>query len=171
MAQGSGQGTNEQRDAGSLQKTLACVFYKQDPVRHPNCLRCSLRRIKDVKQHITRNHLASITTQQRDLLALREDGRSTDEEQWYSVWDKVFPGQPMPRSPYIYSIFEEYKEMLRGFMAEFGDDILSGVLLNRGLPNDERDLGILLQELIEAVLERMTTWVKGGEKYCLTQKT
>ncbi|KAI1125332.1 hypothetical protein F5Y10DRAFT_284394 [Nemania abortiva] len=40
----------------SGKKSLACPFYKRDPQRHQECGKYTLRRIKDVKQHIYRLH-------------------------------------------------------------------------------------------------------------------
>lgn len=37
-------------------QSLACPFYKHDPFQHRKCLALSLRRPKDVKQHIYRSH-------------------------------------------------------------------------------------------------------------------
>lgn len=37
-------------------RSLACPFYKHDPFQHRKCLALSLRRPKDVKQHIYRSH-------------------------------------------------------------------------------------------------------------------
>lgn len=35
---------------------FACPFFKLDRVKHHNCLRFQLKRVKDVKQHISRKH-------------------------------------------------------------------------------------------------------------------
>ncbi|KAK8064438.1 hypothetical protein PG994_007076 [Apiospora phragmitis] len=44
---------NDDDDEGPL---LACPFYKKDKLKHSNCLTFRLKRIKDVKQHLTRKH-------------------------------------------------------------------------------------------------------------------
>lgn len=36
--------------------SLACPFYKRDPLEHSGCVKYKLKRIKDVKQHIYRHH-------------------------------------------------------------------------------------------------------------------
>lgn len=36
-------------------RLLACPFWKKDPIRHRNCFR-GVKRIRDVKQHLRRNH-------------------------------------------------------------------------------------------------------------------
>ncbi|KAI3331763.1 hypothetical protein HD806DRAFT_478222 [Xylariaceae sp. AK1471] len=43
------------RDSGG-ERLLACPFHKKDPQRHQECGKYTLRRIKDVKQHIYRLH-------------------------------------------------------------------------------------------------------------------
>ncbi|KAI0532307.1 hypothetical protein GGR58DRAFT_188566 [Xylaria digitata] len=44
------------RDIGGQTPQFACPFYKNDPQRHQICSKYTLRRIKDVKQHIYRHH-------------------------------------------------------------------------------------------------------------------
>ncbi|KAI0415038.1 hypothetical protein F5X98DRAFT_377170 [Xylaria grammica] len=41
---------------GAGQRLLACPFHKKDPQQHQICSKYTLRRIKDVKQHIYRHH-------------------------------------------------------------------------------------------------------------------
>jgi hypothetical protein len=43
------------KDAGH-QVTFACPFAKKDPVKYRSCYACILRRIGDVKQHLSRHH-------------------------------------------------------------------------------------------------------------------
>lgn len=38
------------------QRRLACPYQKRDPIRHRDCLKLTLHRIKDVKQHLRRRH-------------------------------------------------------------------------------------------------------------------
>lgn len=42
--------------AGEHDKRFACPFYKKQPQQYRNCSRLTLSRIKDVKQHLQRNH-------------------------------------------------------------------------------------------------------------------
>lgn len=42
-----------------------------------------------------------ITIGQRDALSHRSNPRSTKEEQWFFIFEVLFPGRPRPRSPYI----------------------------------------------------------------------
>ncbi|KAJ4403410.1 hypothetical protein N0V82_010661 [Gnomoniopsis sp. IMI 355080] len=39
------------------QRQFACPFQKRDPVKHQDCLKLTLTRIKDVKQHLRRRHM------------------------------------------------------------------------------------------------------------------
>ncbi|KAK4208193.1 hypothetical protein QBC37DRAFT_239177, partial [Rhypophila decipiens] len=190
---------------------LACIFYKHDKLRHLNCLKFSLKRVKDVKQHIWRKHRQpqlycptcylvfdpveerpehdshvqtrscsaqprpawdGVTERQRSFLSQRETAGPGDvEAQWFSVWDKIFPEKPRPRSPYVESGFTEYVEMVRDYWTRSGPEIISDVLssrdlLNWGVPNEERDLATfheqLLPELIDVVVNALLDRSGGG---------
>lgn len=83
---------------------LACPFLKKDPVRWRPCCRLALRRIRDVKQHLRRAHSVApqgITGQQREQLGRRASPALPEPEQWFAVFDVVFPGEPRPPSPYV----------------------------------------------------------------------
>lgn len=43
-------------DADNGDKKFACPFQKLDPLKHHDCLKYALNRIKDVKQHVYRRH-------------------------------------------------------------------------------------------------------------------
>lgn len=112
-----------------------------------------------------------VTSKLKTSTKCQEDSRAGEETQWHAVWDKIFPGEPKPKSPYVGNIFAEYVEMQHDYMADFGHDVVSRVLLKGGLPNDKRDLGILLRELHGVVLEEISSWLNGGGKRCLIKKT
>jgi hypothetical protein len=41
----------------TMQRTLACPYLKFDPIAHRECCRYRLKRIRDVKQHLNREHI------------------------------------------------------------------------------------------------------------------
>jgi len=182
------------------QKPLACVFYKHDRVRHADCLRFSLRRIKDVKQHIFRKHRQpqvycptcyrtfppdqrqecdshiqarscpsrprpewdGVTDEQSALISQKETPGAGDEAQWYSVWDKVFPGLPRPSTPYVENDFSA--EMIHEYWASSGPEIISRVLssqhlLNWTVPNEERSLATLQLQLQPLIFNEITAGI------------
>ncbi|KAI1423166.1 hypothetical protein F5Y12DRAFT_759136 [Xylaria sp. FL1777] len=60
LAISSGNGCRKRSSRSSRgtgrERPLACPFHKKDPQRHQGCAKYTLRRIKDVKQHIYRLH-------------------------------------------------------------------------------------------------------------------
>ncbi|KAK3898010.1 hypothetical protein C8A05DRAFT_19329, partial [Staphylotrichum tortipilum] len=116
--------------------TLACPYYKMDPVRYYGCANLKkFRAIKTIKQHLARRHSdihcarcktvfpnepahqrhleeevclfkpwdlwdPLITPSQQKELGKRSKGGSV-REQWFAIWDIVFPGRPKPPSPYL----------------------------------------------------------------------
>ena len=136
-------------------RTFACPFWKKDARKHRGCGKLTLRRVKDVKQHLNRsrahkphycpccyetfptresldNHsrarscplrsprsVEGLTEQQSSALQRRVDRRLSDEEQWYCMWDIIFPNSPRPLTPYIDSDLSED-------LAEFREFTLSG---------------------------------------------
>ncbi|KAJ2902700.1 hypothetical protein MKZ38_000210 [Zalerion maritima] len=58
-----------------------------------------------------------LTEQQSRLLQRRVDRRLSDEEQWYCMWDIIFPGIPRPLSPYVDHDLSEDLAEFREFTA------------------------------------------------------
>lgn len=204
-APGSGRGASG--DEGSSEAPFACPFYKLDIQKHHRCLRYHLRRIKDVKQHIARQHRApelycarcytvfadearrdrhvrradcavrdaappafgdGVSPEQRRKLSSAQyaaRGRSA-ADQWFYVWDVLFPGRPRPGSVYVGNYVEEVAQLLRANWRSRGAEIISrvspaaagpqstgggggggGVLCAEGL---ERVMDLLLSDLVEA---------------------
>ncbi|KAK1829900.1 hypothetical protein QBC39DRAFT_122608 [Podospora conica] len=144
--------------------TLACPFWKDGPYgKHRSCYKFTLRRIRDVKQHLARKHTPTLYCQtcfeiydNEDLLFAHVDlrrcqrvpGRRLDgidphtdrvlrrranpahsiEEQWFTLWDVLFPGKRRPFSPYI---DESLSTDLRNFSEYFqnhSDDALDEMI-------------------------------------------
>lgn len=102
------------------EQSFACPFWKRDPLHSWSSSRscCSNhKRIRDVKQHIYRNHSNRHVTDRTkrpnqdpsggltELQYLQLKGYSnrttTKSEQWFAIWDIVFPDLPRPASPYV----------------------------------------------------------------------
>ncbi|KAH8896303.1 hypothetical protein GQ53DRAFT_819418 [Thozetella sp. PMI_491] len=179
--------------AVNQERTLACLFYKHNKIQHIDCLRHTLRRVKDVKQHLWRKHRQpqlycpicyqvftsrphhdfhiqsrncmardrpiwdGISENLREELSRRVEAGISEEEQWFSVWDVVFPGEDRPRTAYLKGQLEELIEMLREYWGASGQEVISTVLAERGLLNwdmlsEERDLSILLPQLLRDLI-------------------
>lgn len=167
---------------------FACPFQKFDPHKYHKCLKYTLNRIKDVKQHIYRQHtqqpyycarcytffttkdyrdqhcrradcekqspppFEGITDDQRNELKKSSPRKMSQDEQWFEVWDVVFPGRQRPQSAFIGNYVEEMVPLLRNLWNEKSAEIISGVMDTRGERN-EVDSG-LLADLMGSVFDR-----------------
>src|SRR3569833_2342925 len=78
----------------------------------PTCFRCHVvfSNVDQLNRHLMEavacdvrvvTEFDWITVAQRDTLSHRSNPRSTEEEQWFFIFDVNFPGRPRPRSPYV----------------------------------------------------------------------
>ncbi|KAK8018821.1 hypothetical protein PG991_008011 [Apiospora marii] len=188
-------GSNDDDDEGP---TLACPFYKKDKTAHSKCLLFRLRRIKDVKQHLTRKHIQpqfcarcghhfetqeslrshtrsascaladfvepeGITEDQKKELGARVGRKFGLAEQWYQVWDILFPRLDRPISPFVESPIQEVLTGFREYWAENGQSIITEHIqgteaLPYSVPHEERDLASLysisLQQSMTLLVDR-----------------
>lgn len=79
-------------------------------------------------------------------LSKRSDRRRSEEEQWYDIWDIIFPGHPRPASPFLKSEAFEYSE----YIATNGPLILRMHLREHGCLGPESDVA---DEIVDSVLE------------------
>ena len=160
---------------------FACPFVKKDPMRHRDCYRYFLTRIRDVKQHIKRCHrmpihcarcteifsdeedrdehlrsadcsvrplvqLDGVSEKQQKLLSQRISSTMSEDEQWFAIFDILFPGHnPRPKTPYLNQELSEQMQMFRDFLATQGPALLSDFLGTRAtitwdVPPGEGDL-------------------------------
>ncbi|WQF88330.1 hypothetical protein CDEST_13344 [Colletotrichum destructivum] len=54
----------------------------------------------------------------------RADPRHTEEEQWFVIWDTIFPNTPRPSSAYIDGVLSEDVCSFHEFLASSGNDIV-----------------------------------------------
>lgn len=196
---GDGKASSEPRPLGPPTKrrrtderkiSFACPYSKKDPMRHRDCYKYTLTRIRDVKQHLTRCHrrplycprcfeifetedsrdehiiacdIASpsttrpdgITEAQRQQLSKKSTPNSPFEDQWFAIWNILFPGSPPPKSPYVDNDLLQGITHYQDFVTTSGPHILSEFLSQRGamitwsMPNEERDLAALQQTVLE----------------------
>lgn len=178
--------------------TLACPFYKLNPVKHSNCLHFRLKRIKDVKQHLQRKHKqphycpicghqfeiqASLQAHIRarsceDVIYTVPEGLSEEQttrlgdrvsrthtvtNQWYTIWDIVFPDTQRPASPFVEGPIHEVLSSFREFWDERGQELISEHLqrtteISYSLSREERDLNafhaLVLHESMGELINR-----------------
>lgn len=177
----------DNNDKGS-DVVFACPFQKYDPHKYHRCLKYTLNRIKDVKQHIYRQHtqppyycarcykvfttrddrdehsrradcetrlpphFEGISEEQKSELKKSSPRKKPLREQWYEVWDVIFPGQPHPKSIFIGNYVEEMVPLLRDLWNEKRAEIISGVIDTRS-GRGEVDRG-LLADMMGSVFDR-----------------
>lgn len=147
--------------------TLACPFWKLNPVRHRQCFKSELSAINRVKQHLLRKHnpsfycdrckvifrdqsgydehlsqpcildpnakLDGITHQQRIELSRRTNPLLSDSEQWFAIWNILFPHESRPSSAYLDSGLSEDISQYREYLRNRGPQVLIQELRRRGM--------------------------------------
>lgn len=110
--------------------------------------------------------LDGITESQGRQLSKKSASNSSPEAQWFVVFDIVFPGhKPRPQSPYTDSELLQDITLYQGFLTDYGPQILSELLIERGLvtsslPDEERDLAASLRAVLaEGLRAIFDQWV------------
>ncbi|KUI62536.1 hypothetical protein VP1G_09672 [Cytospora mali] len=173
---------------------LACPFRKRNPHKHQDCLKYSLHRIKDVKQHVYRRHrqpdyycprcsdvfetmderdehirvakcalssvprFEGISDEQRQRLCKSSSRGLNHQDQWFEMWDIIFPGEERPASALVGSYTEEMVPLLRNLWINKKNHILDRVLDNNGHGKVDRsklnDIMTSLLDCLEAETSR-----------------
>ncbi|KAK0639791.1 hypothetical protein B0T16DRAFT_395454 [Cercophora newfieldiana] len=94
-----------------------------------------------------------------DRLKSRFDRCLPPVDQWHTIWNILFPGQPKSTSPYLGSLIEESIDILRGFWQQEGGLIISSVLRRTERAEDNE----FVSGLLLAVFDEMQ--VQLGQKY------
>lgn len=95
-----------------------------------------------------------VTRAQKDQLAERVSSGMSQEDQWFTVFDILFPGhKPRPKSPYMNMDLSLDLERFQDLMHAEGPNIISAAIRTSGIEvatiaNEERDLAALLQSAI-----------------------
>jgi hypothetical protein len=142
---------------------LACPYWKLNSNKHRRCYKLTLKRIRDVKQHLHRRHtpefycercfviflshqshqdhiisvpcrrephaqLDGISNSQHRELCRKSNPAFTEENQWFAIWDILFPGSERPFSAYIDSELSADLCLFREHWQNSGQDVLLDVL-------------------------------------------
>ncbi|KAH7028078.1 uncharacterized protein B0I36DRAFT_146906 [Microdochium trichocladiopsis] len=73
-----------------------------------------------------------ITEAQKKALGKKAPANQSQEEQWYGIFDILFPNHPRPASPYIDSALLRNAFVYQSFLASNGPRILSSILESSG---------------------------------------
>ncbi|OHE99958.1 hypothetical protein CORC01_04859 [Colletotrichum orchidophilum] len=181
--------------AKKQEPTLACPFWKLDPLQHHNCARRKLTRVRDVKQHLNRGHtpkhycqrclrlfaddyalcqhvsdengwtcplsapdtLNGVSHEQSRKLHRKSAPSLSDENQWFAIWEILFPGKTRPRSAYMNPEISEDLEAFQQHLDSRAGPVLHQALelagLLEGITTEEETQ--LVQRVISQALFRM----------------
>jgi len=184
--------------------TFSCPYLKKDSVKHGECSKYMLSRIRDVKQHLGRRHQMpiycprciktfhdedsrdehnrnedcerstlgkpeGITKAQKEALGKKAQANQSQEQQWYGIFDILFPGHPRPESPYIDSALLRNAFIYQSFLHSNGPRILSSVLENSGAvtwnppPYTQADEQVWREQVLaQAFQELFDRWANTG---------
>ncbi|KAF2477218.1 uncharacterized protein BDR25DRAFT_339195 [Lindgomyces ingoldianus] len=118
-----------------------------------------------------------IDQSQKRQLEQRVSPGKTKEENWYIIYEILFPGKPRPRSPYVDAPLSDDLLALREFAAIEGPNIVSDLTRNE-LPESLRPneqeiqsfLESIFQDAVALLLERHVTTRPGQLRTSLTHQ-
>jgi hypothetical protein len=164
---------------------FACPFQRLDPLKHHECLKYALHRIKDVKQHLYRRHkqpdyycarcfhifttadareehvrskncdnleapkFEGITDMQKKRLNKTSSRGLDPQEQWFSMWDIIFPNKSRPSSVMIGNYIAEMVPLLRNLWSRKKYGILAKAQKHHAMPLD----CVVLDEVVESIFD------------------
>jgi len=140
--------------------------YHQLPIYCPRCM-CTFEAEDERDGHVRASSCLiqdtisyeGVTRAQKVQLTQRVSSKMPLEDQWFSIFDILFPGHtPRPRSAYINVELTVELESFQDFMYAEGPTIILTAIRSRGIhvatiANEERDLSALLQSAIEEGLQ------------------
>ncbi|KAI0107522.1 hypothetical protein GGR51DRAFT_559323 [Nemania sp. FL0031] len=186
---------------------FACPYYLRDHKNHSSCRKYELSRIRDVKQHLSRQHrrppycpccyntydneeardvhvraqqcesrtpvgIDGVSDDQQRILRRRANPKQTAEDQWYFIWDTLFPSAARPDTVYLDKAFSDVMSLLRRYMVTHGVTVTLNCLeahnaISWASLDSRADLAIFQQSVIQEVLEKlfegMNDFMRGKE--------
>lgn len=101
-----------------------------------------------------------VSRDQQKLLSKRSNSKHTDEQQWYSIWEVLFPNTDHPDSVYLNQAFSDNMFLLREYMVTEGVGVTRDFLNTHGatqwtLPVNEEELASFQHRLVRGALETL----------------
>ncbi|KAF9880729.1 hypothetical protein CkaCkLH20_01771 [Colletotrichum karsti] len=109
-----------------------------------------------------------LTRAQRQKVQRRADPEKSEEQQWFVIWDIIFPGHPRPASAYVDNVLSEDLCSFREYSTTHGVDIISEVLGRHDPERRERYERVVLEEAMERIYEQWANRRLGREPDVLT---
>ncbi|OHE91349.1 hypothetical protein CORC01_13326 [Colletotrichum orchidophilum] len=124
--------------------------------RHARARRCEVVN----EGHIV--HHEGLSQGRMRQVSKRANPSHSPEEQWFTIWDIVFPSRPRPSSPYIDGALSEDLCSMREFYTSVGTDMMLDYLAARDpdFANDERRAAMYDRAAFNQLQERIyETWM------------
>ena len=112
-----------------------------------------------IDPYVTPPRLEGITYRQTQQLQRRSNPSLSVSDQWFAIWDILFPGVQRPASVYLGDRVSEAISQVTRYTLQRGPELLareleaSGILLQSEQTEEER--GVVMQELIRRTLANM----------------
>ncbi|KAH8886097.1 hypothetical protein GQ53DRAFT_348418 [Thozetella sp. PMI_491] len=106
--------------------------------------------------------LDGILPEQQLELHRKSDHKLSEAQQWFKIWDIVFPGRGQPCSPYIDSQLSEDCSLLRDYCLDNGPDFFSETLESTGMVlMDEEERSRTLRHIMsETFVAFIDSWIQ-----------
>ncbi|KAK3369485.1 hypothetical protein B0T24DRAFT_361343 [Lasiosphaeria ovina] len=104
-------------------RRFACPFAKFQPIGflQKQCW-VKLKEISHVKCHLRTVH--PMAKEKLDAISKRADKTTSHEDQWYSIYRTLFPGEPLCETPYAQEPMEEVSGYLNNYLRGTGLELL-----------------------------------------------
>lgn len=101
----------------------------------------------------------SISAEQKKILAPYANRSKSIHDQWYEMWDTIFPREPRPKSVYVSNHFVEAVSLLRAFWDKQRLEIISSVGQAGGLDGTAADT---INEVVETLMDHFEKEISGA---------
>ncbi|KAH7134109.1 hypothetical protein EDB81DRAFT_90948 [Dactylonectria macrodidyma] len=102
--------------------------------------------------------------QEQKLRSTRAKQKQTEEEQWYEIFELLFPGTERPSSPYLINSLSKDMNSFREFVENQGRTIVQDSLID-SLPSvEEGTIRSLVNDAIRSIFPRWWDWKSPSER-------
>lgn len=111
----------------------------------------------------TLDGLDGVSQEKQELLNTCVDRSAAAFDQWYSIWNTLFPGQDRPSSPYLGNYFQENFGMIRELWGQEGRSIVGELFqVTEEQREEEEFLQDMMLQLLNELQERLEQRVYGA---------
>lgn len=189
-------------DTGAKTRRFACPYAQRYPSpRYESCFVPGFARLKDVKQHLRRKHLApdfcirckmvfnsveelsshgrcsngcelslapdpeGLTHHRQRILETRPPRFLTMEEQWFYLYEELFPDTPKPTSAFVRDDQSAQIQSFTEYMIRDGTYRIIKRLEEKGIPSagEDSDISKLLASSIQEGLQEISSLWSSGQ--------